>query len=154
MGYVGAVPELATFLAFAFLAALLVYVIVQVPLTCEPVVDLDERESLGRGGGPRTSTPSSIAARIVFVDCGRRTTTIDGVELTSGQPFAIEVGRPEGWSAEDTGRQLWDWAATDTVIELRLHNDLRGRRAWMGTDDVAIDFPLAGVLGVVRNTQS
>jgi hypothetical protein len=146
------VPELATFMAFAFLTALLVYVIVQVPLTPEPVVDLDDNGAPCRGGGPRTLTPSSIAARIVFIDCGRRTTTVDGVELTTGQPFAIEVGRPEGWSAEDTGRQLRHWAANDTVIELQLHDDLRGRRAWMGADDVAIDFPLAGVLGVVPNT--
>jgi hypothetical protein len=139
------VPSLAALIAFAFLAALLVYVILQVPLTAddEPVIDLRDR----RHPHDAARHPAH-AARLVFVDGGSRTVTVDGVLVDDGSPFALEVRRPEGWSTDDADLQLAAWAAGDTVVELRVRDDLRGQRVWISDGEAALDLPVAGMLGV------
>ena len=144
-GYVDGVPELATFAAFIFLAALLVYVILQVPIAARPEegpdLDLCEEERL-------ESDPASFRARLVLVRPGLRTVTIDGMTADRGDLFAFEVGRPEGWAREDADALLKSWAATDAIVEVRLRDEVKGSRAWMSCGDAAMDFPLAGRLGV------
>ena len=140
-------PELATFVAFVFLAALLVYVILQVPLAARasddgaPDLDLCEEERL-------ESDPASFRARLVLVRPGLRTVTIDGMTADRGELFAFEVGRPEGWAREDADALLKAWAVNDAIVEVRLRDEAKGSRAWMSCGDAAMDFPLAGSLGV------
>lgn len=136
-------PELATFAAFVFLAALLVYVILQVPLAARDEsldVDLVEQERLA-------ADPAAFRARLVLVRPGLRTVTIDGMNADRGDLFAFEVGRPEGWAREDADALLRAWAATDAIVEVRLRDEAKGSRAWMSCGDAAMDFPLAGRLG-------
>jgi hypothetical protein len=142
-GYVEAVPELATLAAFLFLAALLVYVILQVPLAARddgPDIDLAEEERI-------EADPAAFRARLVLVRPGLRTVTIDGMTADRGELFAFEVGRPEGWAREDADRQLRTWADSDAVVEVRVRDDVRGSRAWISCGQAAMDLPLAGRLG-------
>lgn len=139
-------PELATLAAFLLLAALLVYVILQVPVTGrsdEENVDLREpaRTAAERSGN------TTFRARLVLVRPGLRTVTIDGMTSATGDLFAIEVGRPEGWAREDADAQLKAWARDDTVVEVQLRDDVRGHRVWVSSGDTAMDLPVAGRLG-------
>lgn len=136
-------PELATFAAFVFLAALLVYVILQVPLAARDDsadVDLVEEERL-------EADPAAFRARLVLVRPGLRTVTIDGMTADRGELFALEVGRPEGWAREDADSQLRTWADSDAIVEVRVRDEVHGSRAWMSCGAAAMDLPLAGRLG-------
>lgn len=143
-------PELAALAAFLFLAALLVYVILQVPLAGrdDEVIDLRDQHREHSATTPHGASGTAFTARLVLVRPGLRTVTIDGMTADAGELFAIEVGRPEGWPREDADAQLKAWAEDDTVVEVRLRDDQRGSRAWMSSGDMAMDLPVAGRLGV------
>lgn len=144
-GYVDVVPELATFAAFLFIAALLVYVILEVPLAARdrsPATDLVEE------GRRVAGDPAVFRARLVLVRPGLRTVTLDGITVERGELFAFEVGRPEGWDHKDADLQLQTWADSDAIVEVRVRDDVGGSRAWVSCGDAAMDLPLAGRLGV------
>lgn len=131
-------PELAGLAAFLLLGATLVYAILRVELGDE-IIDLRDRPA------PRRR---SFDARLLFVDSGARTVTVDGIAIGSGSPFAIEVGRPEGWTRDDADARLGSWATTGDVVEIRLHTGITGHRVWISDGEAAIDLPVAGMLGV------
>jgi len=147
-GYGRRVPELAALVAFLFLATLLVYVILQVPVTgrsSRRVIDLRDRPATEDA---EPAPLGAFTARLVLVRPGLRTITIDGITTDCGDLFALEVGRPEGWAREDADGQLNAWAHADAIVEVRLREDARGARAWLSSGDTAMDLPVAGLLGV------
>ena len=141
----GDVAELATFVSFVFLAALLIYVILQVPLAArEAVIDLRERAEPAR---PPGRARIAMRARLVLVDVRPEGMTVDGVATATGEPFTFEVGRPEGWDTTGADMLLEQWADSGDVVDVMLQDGPGSRHVWFASREAAIDLPVGGVVG-------
>ena len=153
-------PELATFVAFLFLAALLVYVILQTPLVGDTASSSATMVDIREPGPTRPRHPAfrdriAFPARLVYVERASEARAVvtgvvavaDGIVDSTGELVTMEVGRPEGWSAEVVIDTLKRWADGDARLAVTLYDNANGRRAWLSSGQAALDLPLKHVVG-------